>query len=88
MNCKELIEFLDRYVALELSPDVRGRFDQHLELCPPCRDYLDSYEKTVLLGRRAFDCEGDAPPEELPRDLVQAILSALRRGSDGGGGSA
>ncbi len=76
MTCQELIQFLDSYLDGSLSREERDRFVQHLGVCRPCVDYLDSYRTTVALERGAF--EGDAPPpsEDIPEDLVQAILAS------------
>jgi len=79
LSCRDLIEFLARYLDGELPPDERARFDAHLAACPYCVDYLASYRETIRLGREA--CEPDAgPPEDLPPELVDAILASRTRG--------
>jgi anti-sigma factor RsiW len=78
MSCRELIEFLAAYLDGELARDERARFDAHLAVCPYCRDYLESYRETVHLGKRAFEA-GDAVPEDVPAELVDAILAARAR---------
>lgn len=76
MTCGELIGFLWRYVEDELSPDERGRFEVHLAICPDCASYLESYRETIRLARDAY-VEPDADvPEDVPEDLVRAILDA------------
>ena len=69
-TCEELLEFLAAYVAEELPADRRARFDDHLARCPDCRRYLQSYRRTVELGRDAGE------PEPLPDELVRAILDS------------
>ena len=81
MSCREFIEFLWKYLEEDLPADERRTFDEHLAECPHCVRYLDSYRKTVSLGREAFTV---APPEgpvptDVPEELVHAILAA--RGS-------
>jgi anti-sigma factor RsiW len=77
LTCRELIDFLAAYVDGELADGTRAEFERHLSLCRPCVDYLASYRETIRLGRQA--CQPDAPlPEEIPAELVQAILSARR----------
>ena len=78
MTCKDLIEFLDRYVSGELSSETRKRFDEHLAQCPECVDYLDSYRKTIRLGREALVGDGEDEVGEMPDDLVEAILASVR----------
>ncbi len=38
-----MMAFLDG----ELPPEERAVFEEHLSLCPPCVQYLDSYKKTI-----------------------------------------
>jgi anti-sigma factor RsiW len=83
LTCRELIDFLRAYLDDELPSALRQRFEEHLACCPPCLDYLDSYRETVALAAEAFEAGGpDEPvPEEVPEELVRAILAArpLRR---------
>lgn len=74
MTCQELIGFLGRYLDDELSAAVRRRFEGHLGVCPDCVSYLHSYRLTITLGRAA--CVDEEVPEEVPEDLVRAILAA------------
>jgi hypothetical protein len=78
MTCRELIEFLDRYVANELTPEQRRSFDWHLRLCRDCRDYLDSYSQTIKLGKLAFAGGDDPVPGDVPQELITAILRARK----------
>jgi anti-sigma factor RsiW len=78
ITCRELIEFLDRYVGNELTPEQRRSFDRHLLLCRDCRNYLDSYSQTVKLGRLAFASQDDPVPGDVPDDLIKAIVSARK----------
>jgi len=76
MTCRELIDFLMDYRAGALPEAQCASFEAHLELCPPCVDYLRTYEETVRLGKGACNNPDDAVSEEVPDELVQAILSA------------
>ena len=79
MNCKELIEFLDDYVAGALAPASLVEFERHLAVCPSCRAYLATYRETITLARGAVE-----PPseEDLPPELVTAILAAAERNTN------
>jgi anti-sigma factor RsiW len=78
VTCREFADFMMDYLSDELSPESRGQFEHHLNVCANCRKYLTSYEETVKLGKRAFDDE-DAPlPADVPEGLVKAILAARR----------
>ena len=75
--CSEVIEFLWAYVARELPEDKLTEFERHLAVCPSCRAYLSTYRKTLELELGAFQPEDGEPEEELPEDLVNAVMGAL-----------
>jgi anti-sigma factor RsiW len=72
VNCRECTDFLHDYLGGELPETQRRIFEGHIQLCPPCLTYLDSYRKTVTLGALVKD----EPVDPLPEALVQAILAA------------
>lgn len=83
LTCRELIEFLDDYVAQRLDPGVRATFDAHLGICRHCRDYLSDYQRTIALSRGAM-LAAERPKDEqvaaaAPNDVVRAVLAALRK---------
>lgn len=78
MTCRELIGFLDEYVADAQSETVRREFEKHLAACRACRDYLKMYRDTITLTRLTR-CDPDQPvPGEVPDDLVHAVRAACR----------
>ncbi len=80
ITCRELLDFLHLYLENELPPQRRVEFDRHLAVCEPCRNYIRQYEETIRLGRAAHaDAEDEAVPEEVPPQLVRAVLGALKR---------
>jgi anti-sigma factor RsiW len=77
LTCREMIDFLARYLDGDLPDETRADFERHLSLCPPCVDYLASYRATIVVGKQA--CAPDADlPESVPAELVEAILAARR----------
>lgn len=77
MTCREFADFIADYTADELSDTIRAAFDQHLQRCRNCREYLALYLTTVELGRRmAFEDGREAATCGVPEDLVAAILDA------------
>ena len=79
LTCREFIGFLDEYVAGTQDAAVRREFERHLQLCPPCVDYLRTYRHTIDLVRRTCAEQPEDAPVGAPEELVQAILAARRK---------
>ena len=79
MTCREFADFMADYIGGELPVPALSQFEHHLTLCPNCRRYLDGYRATVKLGKAAFEHSSDAVPDDVPADLVDAILAARAR---------
>ncbi len=56
-----------------------AEFEAHLAQCPECVAYVDSYRMAIQLGKEAFTFSEDQVPDEVPEDLVRAILSVRSR---------
>jgi len=82
MTCREFVEFLMAYLDGELPEAQRRVFETHMEVCAACVNYLASYEATVEAGRRLAQEGGNPVPEDVPEELVEAILAARRRDQD------
>lgn len=72
MNCRECTDFLIDYLNGDLPAAQQRVFEGHLELCPPCVAYLESYRATLALG----ELVREEPAEPLPDAMVHAILAA------------
>ena len=81
MTCRELTDFLIDYVDGDLSAVERARFDEHLKACRDCVTYLRNYEQTIRLGKAVCKEDHDAVDDDVPEELVQAILAARTRAS-------
>jgi len=75
----EFENFVHDYQEGSLDPRARRAFDLHMELCPMCRVYFESYLQTIELGRRICATDDAAAPAELPEELAAAILAARRK---------
>lgn len=82
ITCREFIEFLWKYRAGELPPEERLSFDAHLSVCPSCVNYLSNYEETIRLAGDAFSNPEAEVPEEVPDDLVKAVVCAVSKCRD------
>jgi anti-sigma factor RsiW len=80
MTCREFVEFLMNYLDEALPEEQRVTFDAHMDECPGCVAYLDSYRETIRLGKcLCGDPETDFPAD-VPERLVAAILAARSSG--------
>jgi len=47
-----------------------------LRLCRECREYLAAYERALEIARSVPASSGEAVPQDVPEDLIKAILDA------------
>jgi len=81
MTCREIVEFLMRYLDGELPPEQAAVFAAHLGDCPQCEAYLETYRQTVQLSRLACAArDEEAPCADMPEALVRAVVAASRKG--------
>jgi len=79
ITCREFEAFVQAYLDDELSHVKRRVFERHLRVCRECREYLAAYRRTRELAIATLG-EADAPvPEDVPEDLIKAILDARER---------
>jgi anti-sigma factor RsiW len=81
MTCRQFIGFLMEYHSGELCEVEHVRFEEHLAECPDCVSYLKSYQETIKLGKAVFVSFDEPVPDEVPEELVQAILAARAKGA-------
>jgi len=81
ITCRELYDFILDYLGGDLAPPEKAKFEEHLAICPSCVAYLESYKKTVALGKAAYARNGEPTPPEVPEELVRAILASRRKRS-------
>ena len=76
LTCRDFIEFLSDYIDGDLSQQQKSKLDEHLDNCPHCKSYLDSYNKTIQLASSA--ARTNQIPDEVPDELIEAILAARK----------
>lgn len=78
MKCKEFNDFLGEYLEEELDDKARSVFEAHLQICPPCYGYLDSYKDVVRMGKVCCQDPEAEVPGDVPQNLIDAILAARK----------
>jgi anti-sigma factor RsiW len=71
LNCNEFVELVTAFLDGALDPETQDRVADHLAMCDGCERYLDQMRQTIRTV-------GDLPPESLPREARDALLSAFR----------
>ena len=79
MNCREFVDFLMEYMEGDLGDEEQVAFLTHMDLCPPCVTYLETYRQTVGLEKDLCRDPDGPLPEDVPEELVRAILAVRSR---------
>jgi len=75
LTCRDFINFIADYLSDGLTHTNLVAFEYHLADCPECQKYLHSYHTTIMLSRSAsLNLDGPVP-DEVPEELIQAILN-------------
>lgn len=69
--CASGVELLMEYLEGALAPDDRAAIEAHVAGCERCKAFIASYQDTPRIVR-------DATAVEMPDDLQESLLAALR----------
>lgn len=61
LSCREIVELVTEYLERSMPAERRLGFEEHIAICPPCRNFLLQFRKTIELGKTIE--ENDLPPE-------------------------
>ena len=67
------------YISGELPEVQRSEFVEHLAVCASCVAYMNTYLQTVELEKPSFSERNDDLPEDVPEELIHAILEAKKK---------
>lgn len=81
VTCQELEGFIVDYLDDTLPRRQRMIFNLHLRMCRECRSYLEAHKRVIALGKTAFNEPDEAVSNDVPEDLVKAILAARDEGA-------
>ena len=76
LTCRQAEAFIGDYIDGTLPTGKRLTFEFHLRMCPECRDYLAACRQAMALGKAVFDDANAPVPDDMPEDLVAAIIDA------------
>ena len=49
-GCKDIVDNIMGYIDKELDYETMRALEQHLELCPECKSFVDTYKKMLELS--------------------------------------
>jgi anti-sigma factor (TIGR02949 family) len=78
LTCQAVIELLLEYLEESLTPEALEAFERHLEGCPACVAYLNTYKKTREL---TGEVSRVPIPDEMKARLRVFLLERLARGA-------
>ncbi|MBF8193839.1 zf-HC2 domain-containing protein [Nonomuraea sp. K274] len=70
-TCGELVGLITAYLDDVLDQHERAGIEAHLSGCEACERYVEQFRATIA-------ALGDPPPEKLPPDVRDRLMSAFR----------
>ncbi len=74
VRCVEFVELVTDWSEGALDESVRAEVEEHINICPPCAEYVEQMRMAVRLLRGA---EQEAPPEPARDALLAAFRARL-----------
>jgi len=76
LSCQQVVELVTGYLEGTLDPETLDLFEQHLNFCDGCDDYVEQMRATVAVV-------GRLETEDVPPAAREQLLTAFRdwRGS-------
>ncbi len=71
-DCTEVRELSSDYIDGELGDRDTGRVRSHLDICPPCRAFVNTLKATVGLLR-------SSPKRQAPDEFRERLHKAVRK---------
>ena len=78
ITCLEFENFIQNYLDDTLPRTQRKLFVWHMRICKECRDYLAAYSRASELGQATLGNADEPVPQDVPEDLLQAIIDASK----------
>jgi anti-sigma factor RsiW len=75
-RCDECVELLVDYLEGELPPARARALEIHLDLCPPCVSFVNTYRGTVNIAR-------SLRADDIPPEVTQRLIEFLHKEAQG-----
>jgi len=71
IDCQQTVDLLVEYIDGDLEEQKAQRLEHHLDGCPSCVEFVESYRKTGVLCRKALAVE-------MPQQVKSRLFEFLR----------
>ena len=75
IECRQIADLLGDYLDGTLPKSTRELLEWHIEGCPPCVAFVNTYRGTINAATKLQDVE-------VPRELKKRLLDVLRSQRD------
>lgn len=75
-SCKDSIHLLQEFLDGDMSGEERKHLEEHLAGCPPCIEFVRSYQATSTLCKKALAAQ---MPDELKHKLMDFLRERRRK---------
>ena len=76
LNCQEVVELVTDYLEQALLPEMKAKFDKHIDECPGCDTYLEQVQQTIMMLRKLTE-------QQMFPETKQEILEIFRNWKQG-----
>ncbi len=73
-GCSDTERLLFEFVEGELDAETKRKLEIHISDCPPCLEYLDTYQRTIQLTH-----EHGLPPVQIPPELQAKLQQFIQQ---------
>lgn len=74
LTCQQVTDAIIDYLTGDMQPETTALFDHHLQGCPDCSAFFNTYNSTVRVTR---SLSYDEVPEEVSRRVQQFLLRTI-----------
>jgi predicted anti-sigma-YlaC factor YlaD len=74
LTCEQVTDAIIDYLTGEMQPEISTLFNKHLQVCPDCVAFVNTYNSTV---RPTRSLSYDDVPEEMRARVRQFLLKTI-----------
>ncbi len=73
-NCEHCVDLLFDYLESNLDPETLKQLSEHLAACPPCVNFLRTYQSCLAMERELREQE-----VQIPMEMENRLKSFLKQ---------